>query len=224
MDGNGRWAKRHGWARIKGHERGTTAVREVTEECAQLGVEALTLYAFSEENWQRPALEIKMLMALLERFLVKERKTMMDNNVRLLHAGRIEKLPASVRRTLQESMDMTAGNTGMDLCLAISYGGRAELRDAMVALAQKVKNGELSPEDISEELISAHLYQPKLPHPDLLIRTANERRISNFLLWQVSYSEIHISEVEWPDFRRQHLWQAFEDFGQRTRKYGSVIP
>ena len=208
---------------MRGHERGTTAVLETVEQCAQLGVEALTLYAFSEENWQRPALEIKFLMRLLKRFLVQEREKLMENNIRLLHAGRRAKLPPAVLRELDQTIEISSSNTGMRLCLAISYGGRAELIDAISEIARRVKEGLIRPEEIDEKMISQHLYQPDLPHPDLLIRTANELRVSNFLLWQISYAEIWVTDVCWPDFRREHLWAAFESFGGRTRRFGAVV-
>ena len=208
---------------MRGHERGTTAVLETVEQCAQLGVEALTLYAFSEENWQRPALEIKFLMRLLKRFLVQEREKLMENNIRLLHAGRRAKLPPEVLRELDQTIEISSSNTGMRLCLAISYGGRAELIDAISEIARRVKEGLIRPEEIDEKMISQHLYQPDLPHPDLLIRTANELRVSNFLLWQISYAEIWVTDVCWPDFRREHLWAAFESFGGRTRRFGAVV-
>ena len=199
MDGNGRWAKRAGFERIRGHERGIDAVRTTVTECARLGVEALVLYAFSEENWQRPKREVDLLFKLLLRFLVEERGTLMQNRVRLLHSGRRERLSPEVLRTLDETIAATAGNTGMRLSLAISYGGRQEIVDAVQQLAGKVQRGELAPAAIDEAAIHAHLYHPELPDPDLLIRTAGEQRISNFLLWQVSYAEIHVSEVCWPD-------------------------
>ena len=222
MDGNGRWAKSRGFERVRGHERGTTAVRETVEQCADLGVEALTLYAFSEENWQRPKREVNFLMGLLKRFLRNERDNIMRNRIRVLHAGRRARLPANVLKELDDLIELSKGNDGMRLCLAISYGGRAELADAVAAIAVSVKSGELQPEDVDEALISAHLYQPELPHPDLMIRTANEMRVSNFLLWQISYAEIYVTDVLWPDFRKEHLWAAFEDFGNRTRRFGAV--
>ena len=224
MDGNGRWARQRLLERIKGHEHGAEAVRETVEESARLGVEALTLYTFSEENWRRPAREVKLLMSLLERFLVSERQLLMDNNIRLLHAGRTGRLPERVLAKLNETIAMTAANTGMRLCLAISYGGRTELCDAMRRIAERVARGELAPESIEEATIAAHLYLPELPDPDLMIRTAGELRISNFLLWQLSYAEIWVTDVCWPDFRKQHLWQAFESFGKRVRKFGAVTP
>ncbi|MEO6595391.1 MAG: polyprenyl diphosphate synthase [Planctomycetota bacterium] len=223
MDGNGRWAKQAGLERIRGHERGIDAVRTTVTECAQLGVEALVLYAFSEENWDRPKREIDLLFKLLKRFLREERPTLMKNRVRLLHSGRTARLALDVQDLLTETMALTAANTGMRLSLAISYGGRQELRDAMVAIAVRVQSGALAPENITEAVIREHLYQPDLPDPDLLIRTAGEMRISNFLLWQVSYAEIHVSDVCWPDFGAPHLLEAFRDYGRRVRKFGKVL-
>ncbi len=222
MDGNGRWAKRRGLMRIKGHESGVQAVRETVEECARLGVEALTLYTFSEENWLRPRREIGLLMNLLKKFLVDERPTLMSNRVRLVHSGRRERLDDDVLKLLDETIEMTAGNDGMALCLALSYGGRAELADATRAIAEKVRAGDLDPSEIDEDTVSAHLYRPEIPHPDLMIRTAGEMRISNFLLWQLSYAEFFVVEDCWPDFRKEHLWAAFEAFGRRDRKFGKV--
>lgn len=223
MDGNGRWAKQAGFERIRGHERGIDAVRTTVTECAKLGVEALVLYAFSEENWQRPKREISMLFKLLKRFLVEERGTLMDNNVRLLHSGRRERLAPDVIKLLDETIAATAGNTGMQLSLAISYGGRQELIDAMQSLARRVQAGELAPDAIDEQAVHQALYQPSLRDPDVLIRTAGEMRISNFLLWQVSYAEIHVSDVCWPDFGKDQLHEAFRDYGRRVRKFGKVL-
>jgi undecaprenyl diphosphate synthase len=222
MDGNGRWAKQAGLERIRGHERGIDAVRTTVTECARLGVQALVLYAFSEENWQRPQREIDLLFKLLKRFLVEERATLMQNRVRLLHSGRRDRLSPDVLALLDETAAATTANTGMRLSLAISYGGRQEIVDAVRRLATKVQRGELQPGAIDEGAIHAHLYQPDLPDPDLLIRTAGERRISNFLLWQVSYAEIHVSDVCWPDFGKDQLHAAFRDYGQRVRKFGKV--
>jgi undecaprenyl diphosphate synthase len=222
MDGNGRWAKQAGLERIRGHERGIEAVRTTVTECARLGVEALVLYAFSEENWQRPQREIDLLFKLLTRFLLEERPTLMQNRVRLLHSGRRERLAAPVLKLLDETVALTAGNTGMRLSLAISYGGRQEIVDAVRSLAGDVAAGRLLATAIDEAAIQQRLYQPSLPDPDLLIRTAGERRISNFLLWQVSYAEIHVSDVCWPDFRAEHLAAAFRDYGSRVRKFGKV--
>jgi undecaprenyl diphosphate synthase len=222
MDGNGRWARQAGLERIRGHERGIDAVRTTVTECARLGVQALVLYAFSEENWQRPQREIDLLFKLLKRFLVEERATLAKNRVRLLHSGRRERLSPDVLALLDETIALTAPNTGMRLSLAISYGGRQELVDAVRSLARRVQAGELAPGAIDEAAIHASLYHPELPDPDLLIRTAGERRISNFLLWQVSYAEIHVSDVCWPDFGAEHLQAAFRDYGQRVRKFGKV--
>jgi len=222
MDGNGRWATGRGFARIKGHENGTVAVREIVEECRRLGVEALTLYAFSEENWRRPKREIELLMRLLRRFLVEQRPELIDNDIRLVHAGRIERLPSKVRATLEESMAMTAENRSMTLCLAISYGGRAEIVDATRRLVERAAAGELGADQVDEQLVSQQMYCPDVPDPDILIRTAGELRVSNFLLWQISYAEIWVTPVLWPDFRKQHLWEAFRAFGKRVRRFGAV--
>ncbi len=222
MDGNGRWAKRAGFERIRGHEKGIDAVRTTVTECARLGVEALTLYAFSEENWARPKREVALLMKLLQKFLVDELPTLMQNNVRLLHAGRTERLEAPIRQLLADTIAATAGNQGMRLCLAISYGGRQEITDAVRALAQEVANGTLAAAAVDEAAIAARLYQPSLPDPDLLIRTAGERRISNFLLWQISYAEIHVADVCWPEWGKDDLHAAFRDYGRRVRKFGKV--
>ena len=224
MDGNGRWARSRGLERIKGHERGVTAVRETVEECARLGVEAVTLYAFSEENWSRPKREISLLMRLLRKFLVDERPTLDTNRIRLVHTGRREKLPADVLATLDETVAGTADHERMTLALAISYGGRQEIADGVRRIAERVAAGELDPASVDEATVAAHLYRPELPDPDLLIRTAGELRVSNFLLWQISYAEIHVADVCWPDFRTEHLHAAFRAFGQRVRKFGAVVP
>ena len=223
MDGNGRWAKGAGLERIRGHEKGVDAVRATVTECAQLGVEALVLYAFSEENWARPKREVDLLFKLLKRFLVEERQTLMDNNVRLLHSGRRGRLSQEVLALLDETIALTAGNDGMKLSLAISYGARQELVDAMQILAGRVAAGDLRPEDIGEDTLRGALYQPSLPDPDVLIRTAGEMRISNFLLWQISYAEICVSEVCWPEFGVDHLYAAFREYGRRVRKFGRLL-
>lgn len=222
MDGNGRWAKQAGLERIRGHERGIDAVRTTVTECARLGVQALVLYAFSEENWQRPQREIDLLFKLLKRFLVEELGTLMQNRVRLLHSGRRARLTPDVTELLDRTIAATAGNTGMQLSLAISYGGRQEIVDAVAAIAKDVAAGRMRADAIDEKAIHDRLYQPSLPDPDLLIRTAGEMRISNFLLWQVSYAEIHVTDVCWPEFGAQHLHAAFRDYGRRTRKFGKV--
>lgn len=223
MDGNGRWAKRAGFERIRGHEKGIDAVRTTVTECARLGVEALVLYAFSEENWARPKREIDMLFKLLKRFLVDERDTLMDNDVQLLHSGRRERLADDVRDLLDETIELTRANTGMKLSLAISYGARQELVDGIRKIAARVQRGELAPDAIDEQTVHDALYQPSLPDPDILIRTAGEMRVSNFLLWQISYAEIHVSDVCWPEFGADQLQQAFRDYGRRIRKFGKVL-
>ena len=222
MDGNGRWAQRRGLVRTSGHEKGADTIRNITTECARLGLDQLTLYAFSAENWKRPRAEVSFLMRLLKRFLVRERPTMMDNDVRLTAIGRLDDLPAAARAELDRSIEMTAGNGGLNLCLALGYGGRAELVDAMRAIGAKIAAGELRAEDVDEELVSAHLYQPG-PHPDLLIRTAGEMRVSNFLLWQISYAEIYVTEKCWPEFGVEELHAALGDYAGRTRKYGGLV-
>jgi len=222
MDGNGRWAKSAGFERIRGHERGVDAVRTTVTECARLGVDALTLYAFSEENWQRPAREVKLLFGLLERFLVAELPTLMANRVRLVHAGRTERLPEKVKRLLDDTIRHTAGNDGMVLCLAISYGGRQEIADAARRIAREVAAGSLSPDDVDEAAIRTRLYQPDLPDPDLLIRTAGELRISNFLLWQISYAELWVTDRCWPEFEIADFHQAIRDFAARDRRFGGL--
>ena len=222
MDGNGRWAKKRGFLRTKGHEQGVRAVRDTVTECARLRLDSLTLYAFSEENWKRPAREVNFLMNMLERFLIGERPTLMDNNVRLLHAGRVEKLPARVRGTLLETERMTEGNDGLKLCLALSYGGRQEIVDAARRLALDVRSGALDVDDIDEDALAARLYRPEIPDPDLLIRTAGEFRVSNFLLWQISYAEFFVTDVCWPEFGVDELHAAFESYRSRDRRFGGL--
>jgi undecaprenyl diphosphate synthase len=222
MDGNGRWAEGRGFARTRGHERGADTIRSVTTECARLGLEQLTLYAFSHENWKRPRTEVAFLMRLLRAFLVRERPTMMENDVRLSAIGRIEQLPEAARAELDRSLELTAGNRGLNLCLALSYGGRAEIVDAAKRLAREVAAGTLDPEAIDEDAVSARLYQPGRD-PDLLVRTAGEMRISNFLLWQISYAEIYVTSACWPEFSIEELHAALRDYAGRTRKYGGLV-
>jgi undecaprenyl diphosphate synthase len=222
MDGNGRWAEARDMRRVKGHEAGIDSVRAISEECARLGVEQLTLYAFSEENWKRPRLEIEFLMRMLKRFLVKERDTLMRNNMRFGAIGRLERLPKDVRRELDKTTELASRNTGTRLCLALSYGGRAELVDAARKLAELVQAGELKPEEIDENMLAGALYQPGMPEPDLVIRTGGEMRLSNFLLWQVSYAEFYVTDTLWPDFREEHLHAAIEDFRHRERRFGGL--
>ena len=222
MDGNGRWAQGQGLVRTRGHEKGAETIRTITTECARLGLERLTLYAFSNENWKRPRTEISFLMRLLKRFLVAERPTLIENDVRLTAIGRLDDLPDNARAELDKSMQLTAGNGGLNLCLALSYGGRAEIIDAMRLIAKRIAAGELTPDQVDEQLISANLYQPG-PDPDLLVRTAGEMRVSNFLLWQVSYAEIYVTDVCWPDFGVADLHAALADYAGRVRKFGGLV-
>src|SRR4051794_18728916 len=222
MDGNGRWAERQNLPRIAGHERGVTSVRHTTEECARLKIEQLTLYCLSSENWKRPQTEINFLMHLLEQYMIEERSTIMGNNIRVRMLGRRDDIPEQVLRELDKTVEMSTSNTGLWLNLAINYGGRAEIADAVRAIANQVASGELAPGDIDESTIAAHLYTASAPDPDLLIRTAGEMRISNFLLWQISYAELYVTETLWPDFTRSDLLQAVLDYQKRDRRYGGL--
>jgi undecaprenyl diphosphate synthase len=220
MDGNGRWAKRRGHPRIFGHIRGSARVRDIVRECGRLGVKHLTLYAFSSENWGRPSDEVSILMRLLQKYLVRERKTLMANNVRLHAIGDLDNLPAPARKALDETIELTRHNWGLNLTFALSYGSRQELIGAIKKLAKKVKTWELNPEDITEKTLEQHLFTSEMPDPDLIIRTSGEYRLSNFLLWQAAYSELYITETLWPDFDEKELAKAFEEFGRRTRRFG----
>jgi undecaprenyl diphosphate synthase len=222
MDGNGRWAQRKGRARIWGHRAGVASVRAVAMECARLGVERLTLYAFSQENWKRPPREVGLLWKLLRQFLVRERREILDNDIRFDAVGRLDGLPPFVRRELDETMRLSARQTGMTLCLALNYGGRAEIVDAARAIAEKVRRGELDPARLDEAAFARHLYAPRAPDPDLLIRTAGESRVSNFLLWQISYAEFFVTPVCWPEFREAHLHEALRDYARRDRRFGAL--
>ncbi len=222
MDGNGRWAKEQGLERIRGHERGAKTVRRIVTHCARLGVDALTLYSFSTENWKRPRAEVDFLMELYARYLVAERDTIMDNDVRFRHVGRREGLPASVLAEMDKTVEMSRGNGGLTLCLALNYGSRDEIIDAVRSLARDVRDGKLEPNAIDEAAISGSLYTAGLPDPDLLVRTAGEYRVSNFLLWQISYAELHVCDVLWPDFAEEHLNLAIRDFAGRQRRFGDV--
>ncbi len=224
MDGNGRWARRKNLPRVAGHREGGEAVERIATHCVNLGIESLTLYSFSIENWKRPASEINALMSLYTQYLVKIRSTLMKNNVRLMHLGRLQQLPEDVRNELLETIKLTADNSGMVLALALNYSGRAELTDAARKIAQKCRNRELGVDDIDEGCISQHLYAPSLAGPDLLIRSANERRISNFLLWQVSYSEFYVAKALWPDFTENDLEEAIRDYAKRERRFGDIKP
>jgi len=222
MDGNGRWAQRRSLSRVEGHREGARIIESIALHCVDLGIESLTLYSFSVENWKRPKAEINALMHIHSEHLVSIRPTLMNNNVKLLHLGRIDGLPNPVRQDLMDTMEMTAGNTGMRLALALNYGGRAELVDATRKIAQEYKDGKLSLDDIDERCVRAHLYEAGLADPDLLIRTANEMRISNFLLWQISYSEFYITKTLWPSFKRASVEEAILAYAKRIRRFGTV--
>ena len=222
MDGNGRWAKARGAPRLFGHRAGRESVREVVRGCAELGVEVLTLYTFSTENWDRPAREVSALMTMLRASLRHERAELKANNVRLQVIGRITDLPAPVRRAIEETQQYLAGSTGMLLNLALSYGGRVELVDAIRRMLGEGAERRLQPQDVDEELVSSFLYTAGLPDPDLLIRTSGEMRISNFMLWQLAYTEFWVTDTLWPDFRRRHLLQAIAEYQRRERRFGRV--
>jgi undecaprenyl diphosphate synthase len=224
MDGNGRWATQRGLPRPMGHQAGAPTVKRVIEMCGRLGVEVVTLYSFSLENWKRPPEEVNALMALYIAKIESERELLMRENVRFVQIGRREGLPKLVLEKADELMELTKRNTAATLCLAVNYGSRAELSDAMQTIAHKVKSGAIAPEQIDEALIEKHLYTAGLPDPDLLIRTAGEMRISNYLLWQISYAELYVTPVLWPDFSNDDLLNAIREYARRTRKFGAVIP
>lgn len=224
MDGNGRWARERGLPRLEGHRRGAEAVRTIVSECARLGIECLTLYSFSIENWKRPAAEVEGLMALYAQHLVAERPEIMQNNIRLVHIGRASGLPEAVRRELETTQRVSRANTGMTLCLALNYGARAEIVDAVRRLAEEVAAGKLRPAQIDEAAVSGALDTAGLPDPDLLVRTAGEMRLSNFLLWQISYAELWVTPEYWPEFGTARLHEALRAFAQRERRYGDVTP
>lgn len=222
MDGNGRWAEQRSLPRIKGHREGANSVVEVVKACREMGIEYLTLYAFSVENWVRPQDEVKGLMQLLNSFLQKEEKMLHENEIRLRVIGRIEDLPANLqgelRRVVQETRSYARGN----LTVALSYGGRTEIAYATRQIAEKVATGEIEPDEIDEDTISAHLYAPDLPDPDLMIRTSGEQRISNFLLWELTYTELYFTDILWPDFREEAFRKAVETYGKRRRRFGNI--
>jgi len=222
MDGNGRWAKKKGLPRMEGHRRGGKTVERIAQCCVDFGIESLTLYSFSIENWKRPKAEVNSLMHLYARYLVEIRPTLMKNNVRLIHLGRLSQLPTAVKTELTKTIKMTATNTGMTLALALNYGSRTEIVDATQKIAQEYKNGRLRLKDIDEQCISRHLYTAGLAEPDLLIRTANEMRVSNFLLWQISYSEFYVSRTLWPNFKKTDLEKAILAYAKRNRRFGSI--
>jgi len=223
MDGNGRWAKARRLPRAEGHRRGVKSVRSVIEACVELEhVEQLTLYCLSSENWKRPRRELEMLMRLLEQYVIEERSEIMRQNMQFNMIGRTEGLTDNVLKEVGRTVACSQDNTGMRLCLAVNYGGRGELVDAVRDIARDVVDGQVAPGDIDEETISSHLYTAGMSDPDLLIRTAGEMRISNFLLWQISYAEIWVTEKCWPEFRRDDLFDAFRDFASRERRFGGL--
>jgi undecaprenyl diphosphate synthase len=222
MDGNGRWAQQRGLPRLAGHEQGSKSIRQCVEACMEAGVEYLTLYAFSSENWKRPALEVNGLMLLLERFLQEKKEEMLREGVRLRAIGRLGDLPPVCQKKIAEVVEATAHNAKLNIILALSYSGRAEIIDAVKSIARDVAAGKLAEDRITPELFSGRLYTSEIPDPDLLIRTSGEMRISNFLLWQLSYTEIHVTKKLWPDFGKEDFFEALEDFRNRSRRFGGV--
>ena len=222
MDGNGRWARQRGLPRIEGHRTGVTSVRRVTEECARLGIEQITLYCLSSENWKRPPEELDFLMQLLQQYLVEERPRIMEHNLQVRWIGRRAGMPEDAVRELDETVRLSAANTGLCVCLAINYGGRAEVVDAVRRIAGEARDGLLDPAAVTEEAFADHLYTAGMPDPDLLIRTAGEMRISNFLLWQISYAEIWVTDVCWPDFDEAQLHAALRGYAARDRRFGGL--
>jgi undecaprenyl diphosphate synthase len=222
MDGNGRWAKKQGLLRTLGHESGTKSVKANIKTCAKLGIENLTLYAFSTENWNRPKLEVDTLMKILVRSLKKELKTLQDNNIKLNTIGNLEKLPKSAQAELLDVIEKTKNNSRMTLTLALSYGSREEIVNAVKNISDKVKNNIISLDSIDDSIINEHLYTQNLPEVDLLIRTSGEHRISNFLLWQIAYAELYFTDILWPDFKEQDLYEAIISYQKRERRFGKT--
>jgi undecaprenyl diphosphate synthase len=222
MDGNGRWAQRRNLPRIEGHRRGVASVRRTVEEAARLHLEQITLYCLSSENWKRPQSELDFLMHLLEQYMIEERQTIMTQNIVVRIIGRRDGIPAATLAEMDKTVEMSGANNGTRLCLAINYGGRAEMVDAVRRIALKAKSGELDPAALDEETIASHLYTAGMPDPDLLIRTAGELRISNFLLWQISYAELWVTQKCWPEFEETDLHQAIRDFAARDRRFGGL--
>lgn len=220
MDGNGRWAKERGYDRIFGHQNGVTSVRETTEAAAEIGIQYLTLYAFSTENWSRPESEVLALMELLIDTIENETPTLNKNNVRLMAIGDLSRLPKSAEEKLQRCIATTSANTGLALVLALSYSSRWEITNAVKKISLQIANGEITPEDITEELVSNNLTTCSIPDPDLMIRTSGEERISNFLLWQLAYTELYFTQIHWPEFRKENFYQAIIDFQNRDRRFG----
>jgi undecaprenyl diphosphate synthase len=222
MDGNGRWAKKRRLPRIAGHNAGIDSVREVVEACGELGIKVLTLYTFSQENWKRPLIEISALMKLLVTTLNREIRELMDKNVRITCIGDLDDLPAPTRESMREAVQMTAANTGLTLNLALSYGSRSEIKTAIKAIIADVQSEKITPDLINETLISNYLQTAGLPDPDLIIRTSGEFRISNFMLWQIAYAEIYVTDTLWPDFRTEDLYKAIDNYLKRERRFGMV--
>jgi undecaprenyl diphosphate synthase len=222
MDGNGRWAKSRGLPRFAGHRAGAKTVRLIVEECARLHLQQLTLYSFSTENWNRPPEEVALLMDLYVEYMRSQRQLLIDNNIQFVQIGRREGLPPLVLEELQNTLDATRTNTGMTLCLAINYGSRGEITDALRAIAREVKAGRLDPAQITEQTISDNLYTAGMPDPDLLIRTAGEMRVSNYLLWQISYAEFFVTDIFWPEFGIEQLHHALREFAGRSRRFGGL--
>jgi undecaprenyl diphosphate synthase len=222
MDGNGRWAQRQNLPRVEGHRRGVASVRRTVEECARLDIEQLTLYCLSSENWKRPQSELDFLMHLLEQYMIEERATIMEQNLTVSIIGRREGIPESTQREMDKTIQLSAPNTGTRLCLAINYGGRAEMVDAVRRIAEETLAGQLDPARIDEQCLADHLYTAGMPDPDLMIRTAGELRISNFLLWQISYAELWVTDRCWPEFEVADLHQAIRDFAARDRRFGGI--
>ncbi len=222
MDGNGRWAQKRGMPRIEGHRRGAKSVRKVVELAAELGLEQLTLYCLSSENWKRPAAELSFLMYLLEKYLIEERKEILRQKLQFSVIGRSDDLPDNILKQIDTTIEQTTDNTGMRLCLALNYGSRGEIVDAVQKIAEQVKQGTLDVEQINEEQISSHLYTAGMPDPDLIIRTSGEMRISNFLLWQISYSELWVTQKHWPDFGKEEFHAALESYSNRNRRFGGL--
>jgi len=222
MDGNGRWARQRGLVRTAGHQAGAQVVRKIVTEAARIGLDALTLYSFSIENWARPPEEVNALMHLYAEYLVEERTTVMDHNIRLRHLGRREGLPPAVLKELDETLRISASNTGMHLCLALNYGSRQEITYAVRRIAQKVKAGQIDPDKIDRQVISSYLDTAGVSDPDLVIRTSGEMRVSDFLLWQISYAEFYVTDVYWPDFNEAEFHKAIKDFAGRHRRFGKV--
>ncbi len=222
MDGNGRWARDKGWPRIEGHRRGVQSVRCIVEECSRLGLEQLTLYCFSSENWKRPPRELTLLMTLLRQYLIEERRQIVEQGLQFSVIGHLEQLDPAIQAEIQKTITAAANNTGMRLCLAVNYGARMEIADAVRKIARSVRSGTLSPDQIGEQTVSDHLMTAGMPDPDLVIRTAGEYRVSNFLLWQISYAELWVTSRFWPEFRENDLYDALKDYASRNRRFGGL--